>query len=140
MPRRPRSFLADTDLFIDYLNGLAQARAILDSPFFRIYYSVVTRKELLRKPGLSATERQRIALLLARHRLIAVDRAIAARYGRLMTRYRKRDLRPADALVAATAWAKALPLLTRNLRHYRFLSEIKVVSPTDLIHTKSIAR
>jgi len=30
--RRPISFIADTDIFIDYLNGFERMREILDSP------------------------------------------------------------------------------------------------------------
>ena len=59
MARRPTAFLVDTDILIDYLNGVPRMREILDAPRYRVYYSAVTRKELLAKRGLSATERQR---------------------------------------------------------------------------------
>ncbi len=77
MAQRPTTFLVDTDIFIDYLNGVKRMREILDSPNYRAYYSRVTRKELLAKPGLSATERRRIHLLLQYHRQIPVDGQIA---------------------------------------------------------------
>jgi predicted nucleic acid-binding protein len=33
-------------------------------------------------------------------------------------------LRANDALIAATAWTKRLPLVTRNRKHYEFVAEI----------------
>lgn len=129
MVRRPTSLLVDTDIFIDYLNGVEKMREILDSPSYRIYYSVVTKKELLARPGLSATERRRIGMLLLKHRRIPIDEKIAERFSHLLTKYGHHGLRKADALVAATAWSRRLPLLTRNTRHYRFISEITL---TDL--------
>ena len=132
MTRRPTSLLVDTDILIDYLNGVEQMRAILDSPHHRVYYSMVTKKELLAKPGLSSTERHRIRMLLLKHRLIPVDEAIAERFSSLLMKYVDHGLRNADALVAATAWSRTLPLLTRNARHYRFISEITLIDPAEI--------
>jgi predicted nucleic acid-binding protein len=36
-------------------------------------------------------------------------------------------LRVDDALIAATAWVKRLPLLTRNRKHYEFIAEITLM-------------
>jgi predicted nucleic acid-binding protein len=122
----------DTDVFIDYLNGHQHRRRVLDSSRYRVYYSAVARKELLAKPGLTATERRRIRALLLRHRLIPIDEAIAPRFSSLLVKYAKRGLRKADALVAATAWSRRFPLATGNLRHYRFITEITLLNPDEL--------
>jgi predicted nucleic acid-binding protein len=130
--QRPTAFVVDTDIFIDYLNGVKRMKEILDSPQYRVYYSTVTRKELLAKPGLSATERRRIHMLLLYHRQIPVEEQIAERFSSLLAKYANHGLRKADALVAATAWSRRLPLLTRNTRHYRFISEITLLNLTEL--------
>jgi len=130
--QRLTAFLVDTDIFIDYLNGVERMREILDSPHYRVYYSRVTRKELLAKPGLSATERRRIHLFLQCHRQILIDEQIAERFSSLLAKYANYGLRKGDALVAATAWSRRLPLLTRNTKHYRFISEITLLSPATL--------
>jgi predicted nucleic acid-binding protein len=116
--------LLDTDILIDYLKGVQPARALLDSAQFDFYYSSWTRKELLTKPGLRESERQEIEVLLGRFRMIAVDDAIAEKYWELLKKYESQGLRQADAIIAATAWQKGVPLLTRNQKHFRFISEI----------------
>jgi len=120
------AFLIDTDIFIDYLKGIQPACALLDFPQFDIYYSSWTRKELLAKPGLRESERQEIVVLLGRFRMIPVDDAVAEKYWKLLRKYESQGLRQADAIVAATAWQKSLPLMTRNQKHFRFISEIEL--------------
>jgi predicted nucleic acid-binding protein len=127
--RRPSSFVVDTDIFIDYLNGFERMREILDSPLYRVYFAAITRKELLAKPRLSSTERRRVERLLLKHRLIPVDENIAENFSSLLHKYSRQGLRNGDALVAATAWSRNLPLFTRNVKHYRFISEITLFDP-----------
>ena len=87
---------------------------------------------MAQRPRLSATERQRIQRLLLTHRLIPTDDVIAERFSELLIKYAAQGLRKADALVAATAWCRRLPLVTRNSRHYRFISEIKLLALAQL--------
>ena len=129
MTRRPSSVVVDTDIFIDYMNGFERTRELLDSPLSRVYFAAITRKELLAKPHLSSTERRRVELLLLKHRLIPVDKIIAENFSFLLKKYSRQDLRNADALIAATACSRNLPLFTRNVRHYRFISEINLFDP-----------
>lgn len=51
--------LIDTDIFIDYFNN-GFFDEILENKGFEVYYSVVTKKELLAKQGLKDSERQAI--------------------------------------------------------------------------------
>jgi predicted nucleic acid-binding protein len=108
------ALLIDTDIFIDYLKGVQPACALLDSGQFDFYYSSWTRKELLSKPGLRDSERHEIEVLLARCRIAPVDDGVADKYWILLKQYESQGLRQADAIIAATAWQKNLPLLTRN--------------------------
>ena len=57
-------FLVDTDILIAYLNRRSY-RSYLENSLNRIYYSAITKKELLSKPGLKASERQAILNLLS---------------------------------------------------------------------------
>ena len=118
------SCLLDTDILIDWLQGRSWAKEVISSRSVRFYCSAVTRKELLSKPGISSAERERILRLLRVVRVINVDSVIAAAASELLLKYPNDPLRVNDALIAATAWGKKLPLLTRNRKHYEFIAEI----------------
>jgi predicted nucleic acid-binding protein len=124
--RRRRSYLIDTDIFIDWLNGMPWAKRLMRSAEIRLYYSTVTGKELLKRVGLSTAERERILAQLSQMRRIKVDSAIATAATELHRKYKGKGLEIADATIAATAWLKRLPLLTRNKRHYEFIEEIEL--------------
>jgi hypothetical protein len=115
------SVLVDTDIFIDYFNT-GRFHALFDSKRFTVFYSIITKKELLTKPGLRETERESILAELSRCRLIPLSDAIAARYSEL--RRRLPALEKGDALIAATALVRQLPLLTKNKRHFEMVKEL----------------
>lgn len=115
------SVLVDTDIFIDYFNT-GRFHPLFDADRFIVYYSIVTRKELLTKPGLRDSEREAILDELKRCRLIALSDSITTRYAEI--RRLHSSLEKADALIAATALVKRLPLLTRNKRHYRMIPNL----------------
>ena len=127
------SYLVDTDILIDWLKGLPWAKRLVWSGDSSLYGSSVTRKELFSKPGLSDSERKRIVRLLHHIRVLEVDAVIAAAASELLQKYANTPLQVHDALVAATAWTKHLPLLTRNDKHYAFIEEIELVSIEDVI-------
>jgi hypothetical protein len=115
------SALVDTDVFIDYLNT-GRFSSVFDSSVFTVYYSIATKKELLTKLGLRETEREAIVAELSRCRLIGLSNSITARYSNLRRQYPSLD--KADALIAATALVKRLPLVTRNKRHFRIVEDL----------------
>ena len=110
------SVLVDTDIFIDYFNT-QRFRSLFDPQQFTVYYSIATKKELLSKPGLRENERQTIIAELGRCRIIALDDVIAIKYSELQHRYPA--LHKEDALIAASALVKNLPLLTQNWKHFK---------------------
>ena len=116
--------LIDTDVFIDYFNS-GRFSSLFDSRQFTIYYSVVTKKELLSKPGLQETERLAILDELSRHRIVKLTDRITNRYSELRSRHP--SLEKADALNAASALVKNLPLVTRNKKHFQIIAALKVL-------------
>lgn len=60
-------------------------------------------------------------------RLLAVDAAVADRWGRLQAQAR-RPLPAIDSLLAATALTHGLTLITRNLKDFQY-SDLQVISP-----------
>ncbi len=113
--------LIDTDIFIDYFN-LGSLQAVFQSKGYEIYYSIITKKELLSKPGLKESERQTIISTLGRYRIILLDDRITITYSKI--RYDYPALEKEDALIAATALTRKLPLLTRNWKHYKIVAGI----------------
>lgn len=117
--------LVDTDIIIDYLKGVKTAKEIFRSRDIDIYCSILSKKELLSKPGLKDSERIRIIKLMLRLKVLKIDENINKKYMLLIKKYGRQEL-IVDSLIAATAWAKNLPLLTRNRRHFEFIKEIKL--------------
>ena len=124
--------IIDTDIFIDYLKGISPAKAVFRTKDIDIYCSVLTKKELLSKPGLKDSERKRIISIFRRLRIISIDSDISLKYSLLLTKYHDSHLQPPDAIIAATAWSKKLPLLTRNKKHFSYIEEIRLSPIYDL--------
>ncbi len=118
--------LIDTDIFIDYLKGMSPAKAVFRSSDVDIYCSVLTKKELVSKPGLKDTERKKIVGIFRGLKTIQINSDISLKYSDLLAKYHNSRLQPPDAIIAATAWSKKLPLLTRNRRHFSYIEEIKL--------------
>lgn len=116
--------LVDTDVFIDYFNTGRLSR-LFDSARYTVDYSVVTKKELLSKPGLGEPERRAILAELGRFRLVRLTEPIAVRYSELRARHP--SLQKEDALSAATALVKRLPLVTGNRKHFRMIAGLVLV-------------
>ncbi|HLB05559.1 MAG TPA: PIN domain-containing protein [Thermodesulfobacteriota bacterium] len=120
--------LVDTDIIIDYLKGIKPAKELFQSADIHLYCSVLSKKELLSKPGLHASERKKIVKLMNSLKVLKIDEDILAKYSLLVKKYGENQELLADYIIAATAWAKGLPLLTRNLRHFKNMKEI-VLAP-----------
>jgi len=118
--------LVDTDIIIDYLKGVKPARELFKSKDIVIYCSILSKKELLAKVGLSDSERKKIMKLLSRLKVLKIDNDINQKYMLFIKRYGERQSSIVDYLIAATAWAKNLPLLTRNIKHFKKIKEIKL--------------
>lgn len=126
------SYLLDTDVLIDWLEGQTWTKLLIWDSNLRLYCSSVSRKELFAKRGTSESERRKIVRLLQIVRVVTVDSNIAAAASELLQKYWRYPLRVDDALVAATAWTKHLSLLTRNQKHFEFIAEIELVDPRGL--------
>ncbi len=120
------SVLLDTDVFIDYFNT-GRFSVLFDRTRFVAYYSIVTKKELLSKPGLRDAERQAILQELRACRIVKLTISITTRYTEL--RHRHPSLEKADASIAASALVKNLPLVTRNKRHFKIVAGLDIFGP-----------
>ena len=103
-----RSALVDTGVFIYWLRGDQIARQFFRDPRRTVYYSKVTRKELLRKP-IRAAEAQRVKAFLSRFRPINPDAQIADRFSELLQKYPPLQSHLADALNCCNRLGKESP-------------------------------
>ena len=118
--------LIDTDIMIDSIKGVRAARELFRTKDADLYCSILTKKELLSKGGLKDSERKRIIKLLSMIKVLKIDDDINNKFFFLMKTYGENPDRIADYIIAATAWSKKLPLLTRNRKHFEHIKEIKL--------------
>nr|VFJ65310.1 MAG: hypothetical protein BECKFW1821B_GA0114236_110214 [Candidatus Kentron sp. FW] len=119
----------DTDILIDAGRGIGQALDCLGEyeRQRRIAVSVITKMELVvgcrGKRELHGMEK-----FLSRFRLLHLDGNISQKADELLLQYRLRHgLLIADALIAATSISWNCPLLSKNQRDYRFISELDLL-------------
>ncbi len=115
------SLLVDTDIFIDYLNHQL-FKIIFTRNNYQIYYSAVTKKELLAKEGMNQSEERAIRKLLQKYRLVPLNQKILVQYSIL--RKEHPQIGKEDCLIAATAIVQNLPLATRNYKHYKVFANL----------------
>jgi len=119
------NYIADTDLYIDLLKKKEWARSFFKKGSQRIYYCSITRKELLAGCRGEA-ERKELLELLSLHREIKLTSTITEASFILLEKYRNKSFAVNDSLIAACAWIKRMPLVTRNIKHFDFVEEIKL--------------
>jgi predicted nucleic acid-binding protein len=120
-----RNYLVDTGVFILYFRGDRKGIDFFRQTEATIYYSRITRKELL-QPPISSRERAQVTTFLQNYRLINPDSQIAEGFSDLLEKYPYLKDHLADALIAATAWKKGFEVITTNPRHFAPIVEITV--------------
>lgn len=119
------NYLIDTGVFILYFRRDDRAIAFFRETQALIYYSRITRKELLRPP-ISSREKTKVLSFLQKYRLVNPDPQIAEGFSSLLEKYSYLKDHLADALIAATAWKKGMEVVTTNPRHFEPIAEIQV--------------
>lgn len=124
-------FLADTNAGIDFLNGkLPPASAAWVQQLLaeqRLVLSVVVRIELLSWAGGEANM-QPIHEFIAASLVLPLDEPVIQQTIRLRQQHR---IKLPDAIIAATALAHGLPLITRNVADFQGITGLGVINPHD---------
>ena len=119
--------LVDTDVLIFNQRGNEKAAEWLDSQH-HITLSAVTWMELIQ--GVRNKQELRTLREALRYwgaSIQPINEEISARAQFWLETYAlSHGMRMADALIAATAWHLACPLVTANDRHYRFIDELEL--------------
>jgi len=114
----------DTDVFIDAIKGVKPAKDLFRTESVEVFCSILTKKELLSKEGISPSERSKVNKLLSKVKVLKVDKMIHRSFTELLRHYGDKPERRADYIIAATAIAKKLPLLTRNKKHFKDIEHL----------------
>ncbi len=123
-------YLIDSDIIIEILKGnnqITDAFKMLDADDSNIYYSPVSRAEILA----GAFEKEKDDINIFFNQMICLDLTdnIGEKAGDFLNKYRKsHNIGLGDAIIAATAYKYDLLLLTQNIKHYP-MSEVMVVKP-----------
>ncbi len=104
--------LFDTNILIDFLNGIPQARGEL-SHYTDRSISIVTWMEVM--VGADPAVFEETAQFLTSFRVVPVDTDIAARAVQLRKSHR---IKLPDAIIWATAQAGGMLLVTRNIKDF----------------------
>lgn len=121
-----RNYLADTTVLVDHLRGNKKAAAFLEE--FSPSISTVTIAELIQ--GSENKQDQTLAVKICTTLpKLTIDKKISDSAIELMKQFcLSHGLRFLDALIAATAIENKLVLITGNVKHFRFIKGLEVIS------------
>ena len=125
-----QQLLVDTDILIDVSRGIPIAINRLQSEANKsiLAISTITQMELI-VGCRNKTELQNLEKFLRHYTIIKVNESISDKAIELLTLYRlSYGLLIPDGLMAATAIVANAPLLSKNQRDYRFISELNLLS------------
>lgn len=125
----PTLVIVDTDILIDAGMEIEQAVNCLKhyEEQAQLAVSIITKMELVVGCG-NKNELRDIEKFLQRFEIIAVNETISEKADELLRVYRlSHGLLIADSLIAATAIIWDCPLVSKNQRDYRFITELNLL-------------
>jgi tRNA(fMet)-specific endonuclease VapC len=129
-------YLVDSDWLIDAFLGVPTAVNLLARLRGEgLAVSIISYGELFEgaigAPD-PAAELARFRRFLARLAVLPLDDAVMERFARIRAELRRRGqlIPDLDLLIAATAMQHDLALLTRNIRHFNRIPELKLYQPS----------
>ena len=121
--------LADSDVLIDFLRGKGPAaeRISLELGTGRLHTTTINAFELV-SGSKTPKEQSRVATLLAALHILPLDLAAAAHAARVRRELEEQGqgIGTADYLIAGVCLAHGATLLTRNLKHFERVPNLRV--------------
>ncbi|MBI1973048.1 type II toxin-antitoxin system VapC family toxin [Candidatus Woesearchaeota archaeon] len=121
--------LIDTNIFVDHLRGYAPAVQFFETITSKdnIFFSAITEAELVAGDECKESNKKEIVLqFLGLWNKIPVSNQIAVLAGDIS---RDNDLELPDAIVAATALINKTEIVTRNIKDFKNISNLKIRVP-----------
>lgn len=125
----PIPTLVDTDIIIDSGRGVIEAVNCLNNIKVTSSLSicVVTQMELI-VGCRNKTELRTLENFLKKFQVVSLDATISTKAVELLRQYRlSHGLLVADGLIAATAINQTLPFITKNQKHYKFITGLNLL-------------
>lgn len=122
-------YCLDTDILIDYLRGISDARRFLFDTAVgaEMSISAVSVVELYAgKETRNAEKSKTLEDFLSAFRILPLTAEIAEKAGVLRRDYQKPFV---DMIIAASAMAYGLQIVTRNTKHFESITGLKVLRP-----------
>jgi len=121
------SYLLDSNILIEYLNGQGKIVSYVDSISKRATcnISIISKIELISFPQLTAPEVKKILAFLANFQNIMLTEEIALKAAEIR---RKKKLKLPDAVIASTAIVLKATLVSRD-GVFKQLTTVKCVNP-----------
>ena len=121
--------IVDTDILIDYTRGVSDALECLNNikKNDALAISVVTQMELL-VGAQNKVEQSKLDQFFRQFQIVKIDAAISDKSVELLRQYRlSHGLLIPDSLIAATALALGVPLISKNQRDYKFIAGLNLL-------------
>ena len=121
--------LIDTDILIDTARGIEHAITCLQTleEHSELTISSITQMEMI-VGCQNRSELRALLKFLERFLIISVSQDISLTAVHLLKTYRlSHELKIADALIASTAIANNIPLISKNQRDYRFIKRLTLL-------------
>lgn len=119
-------YLIDTNIIIDHLRSDKKATDFIENiqaGKISGIISVITECELLSSSKISEEKKKQIGRLLDIIPKLSVTSKIARKAGGFRSKYQTLEI--GDALIAANCYYAGAILVTRNLKHFQIIKEIK---------------
>lgn len=126
-----KKILIDTDIFIDFLRGHKSAydffKKMIISDKVIVFSSIITEIELLSGKGCESLSKQnKIEDLLLLTNQVNIDHPIIIKATDFKRKY---NLTIPDAIISATTYRTKSLLVTRNVKDFKRIKEIKLYKP-----------
>lgn len=124
-------YLLDSNILIDYFRGFKPVvdfiNRLVDSDNISIAISGITELEIYAGKSMDQPEIQhKVEGLIQQVKVFSVSRSLLQLSGRLC---RKASIQPVDAIIAMTAINNNYILVTRNIKHFQGIADLKTFSP-----------
>lgn len=124
------NYLFDTDILIDHLRGYEPAKKFLrkvKDNTDNMLISVITEAEIFSGGKmLDKEEKIKTEIFLELFLVIPLNSEIARYAGEINSKYK---IGLADSVIAATSLKNNLILITRNIKHYKSIKNLKIKKP-----------